>query len=221
MTEATEILGLWVLFAATHMGLSSQRFRPRLVAALGERPFLGLYSLLALAIFVPLVTRYFASKHTGPLLWYLGGSTAVRWGVYAGMGVAFVLTLGGLLTPSPASIGGPQAQVRGVLRLTRHPVFMGVGLFGLLHLLAARVNAAELVFFAGFPAFALLGCHHQDRRKLASGGEAFASFWAATPFLPFSGPGRWRALAEMPLAIALGIAAALLVRLTVHPRWLG
>ena len=221
MTEAAEILGLWVLFAATHLGLSSQRLRPRLVAALGERVFLGLYSLVALAIFVPLFWLYFASKHAGPHLWYLGASPVVRWGVYAGMGVAFVLTLGGLLTPSPASLGGGQTQVRGVLRLTRHPVFMGLGLFGLLHLLAARVNAAELAFFAGFPVFALLGSHHQDRRKLASGGEAFARFCAATPFLPFAGPGRWRALAEMPLGIALGIAAALLVRLTVHPRWLG
>jgi uncharacterized membrane protein len=221
MAEASAILGMWLLFAATHVGLSSRRLRPRLVAALGERAFLGAYSLVALAIFVPLVARYFGSKHAGPQLWYLGATPAVRWFAYLGMGVAFALTLGGLLTPSPASLGGGSAQVRGVLRLTRHPVFMGVGLFGLLHLLAARVNAAELAFFAGFPIFALLGCRHQDRRKLASGGEAFARFCAATPFLPFCGPGRWRALAEMPLAIALGIAAALLVRLWVHPRWLG
>ncbi len=221
MAEATAILLLWVLFGATHMGLSSQRLRPRLVTALGLRGFLGLYSLVALALFVPLVSLYFASKHAGPHLWYLGAYPAVRWLVYAGMGAAFVLTLGGLLTPSPASLGGGRAEVRGVLRLTRHPVFMGVGLFGLLHLVAARVNAAELAFFAGFPLFAWLGCRHQDRRKLAGGGEEFARFCAATPFLPFSGPGRWRGLAEMPFAIALGIAAALLVRLYVHPRWLG
>jgi uncharacterized membrane protein len=223
MAEAAAILGLWVLFGATHMGLSSQGLRPRLVAALGARGFLLLYSLVALALFVPLVWLYFASKHAGPPLWYLGASFWVRWLVHAGMGAAFVLTLGGLLTPSPASLGGGRAEVRGVLRLTRHPVFMGVGLFGLLHLLAARINAAELAFFAGFPVFALLGCRHQDRRKLAAAGEgeSFARFCAATPFLPFAGPGRWRALREMPLAIALGIAAALLVRLYVHPRWLG
>lgn len=221
MADAAAILGLWLLFAATHMGLSSQRLRPRLVAALGARAFLGLYSLVALAIFVPLVASYFAHKHAGPFLWYLGASPAVRWPVYAGMGVAFVLTLGGLLTPSPASLGGGRLELRGVLRLTRHPVFMGVGLFGLLHLVAARVNAAELAFFGSFPLFALLGCRHQDRRKLASAGPAFARFHAATSFLPFAGPGRWLGLSEMPLAIALGVAAALLVRLYVHPRWLG
>ena len=83
------------------------------------------------------------------------------------------------------------------------------------------IGSSQIKTSAGFPVVALLGCCHQDRRKLASGGESFARFYAATPFLPFSGPGRWRALAEMPLAIALGIAAALLVRLYAHPRWLG
>jgi uncharacterized membrane protein len=221
MADAAAILGLWLLFAATHLGLSSRPLRPRLVAALGERAFLGVYSLVALAIFVPLVAHYFASKHAGPHLWYLGAHAPVRWLAHAGMGVAFVLAAGGMLTPSPASLGGGPARVRGVLRLTRHPLFMGVGLFGLLHLLAARVNAAELAFFAGFPAFAWLGCRHQDRRKLATGDAEFARFCAATPFLPFGGPGRRRALAEMPFAIALGVAAAALVRLWVHPRWLG
>ena len=44
---ALEIAALWAAFAATHMGLSSQRLRPKLVARLGLG-FQGVYSLVAL-----------------------------------------------------------------------------------------------------------------------------------------------------------------------------
>ena len=58
------------------MGLSSLRVRGRLVAALGERGFLGVYTLVAFATFVPLVGFYFSHKHEGPFLWYLGAQPA-------------------------------------------------------------------------------------------------------------------------------------------------
>jgi uncharacterized membrane protein len=97
---------------------------------------------------------------------------------------------------------------------------MGAGLFGLLHLLVASVNAAELAFFGGFPLFALVGCAHQDRRKLASADAGFRSFHDQTPFLPFTGSGTLRGLAEMPLALLLGVALTVLLR-WYHPVWFG
>ena len=70
---ATAFIGiLWLAFAATHMVLSSVQLRPRLISVLGERPYQGLYSTVALLLFVPLVWVYFANKHAGPELWYLG-----------------------------------------------------------------------------------------------------------------------------------------------------
>jgi uncharacterized membrane protein len=202
------------------MGLSSLRWRPRLVARLGDRGFQGVYSLIALALFVPLVRTYFTHKHAGPHLWYLGQLAPVRGAAYAGMALALVLLVGGVLRRSPAGMGGGGAEVRGVLRLTRHPVFMALGLYGLVHLAVANVNAAELAFFAGFPLFALAGCWHQDRRLLVTRGESYRRFHAATAFLPFTRPGAGRGLAEMPAAIALGIAAAVVIR-HFHPGWFG
>lgn len=128
------IAGLWGAFAATHVGLSSRGLRPRLVAALGPLGFQGVYSLIALAIFVPLCAFYFSHQHAGPHLWYFGSVAPLRWLVYAGMALAFALLVGGLLTPSPASIVPSAGEARGTLRITRHPMFMGAGLFGLLHL---------------------------------------------------------------------------------------
>jgi uncharacterized membrane protein len=204
---------LWLAFAATHMGMSSLRLRPDLVARLGERGFQGVYSLVALGIFVPLVWIYFDNKHAGAHLWFLGTAPAVRWASYLGMGAALVLVVGGVVQPSPASMASGDATVRGVLRLTRHPVFMGAGLFGLVHLLCANVHAAELVFFAGFPIFAVAGCRHQDRRKLATLGEPYRRFCEQSPLLPFTGGGIARGLGEMPLALAVGVGLAVLLRL--------
>jgi uncharacterized membrane protein len=212
------IAALWVAFAATHMGLSSLRLRPRLVARLGERGFLAAYSLVALALFVPLVRTYYAHKHTGPLLWTAGGLTEVRWAAYGLIGAAFALVIAGLLQPSPAAVRPGRPEVRGVARITRHPLLMGIGLWGLAHLLATTVHAAEFAFFVGFPIFAVIGCDHQDQRKVATLGEPYRAFVAATPFVPFSRASSARGLLEgsMPLAVAAGIALAIALRRFAH-----
>jgi len=222
MNAALWIAALWVAFAASHMALSSRSLRPKVIGALGnEFRFQGLYSLIALAIFVPLVAIYFRHKHAGSYLGTLGTVPGMRWLVYVGMGVAFVLLVAGLVRPSPASVVPGATEVRGIYHVTRHPLLMSFGVFGLLHLCVVALHATELAFFAGFPLFVLIGTRHQDQRKLASGGEAFRRFHAATPFLPFSRPaGIPAALREQPIPIAIGIALAVLVR-WFHPALFG
>jgi uncharacterized membrane protein len=212
MSDALLIAGLWVAFAATHMALSSVRLRPRLVAVLGERGFAGAYSLIALGIFVPLVSIYFANKHAGPFLWYLGDGILVRGVQYVGMGAALALVVAGLARPSPASLVPGRAEVTGAFRIARHPTFAGIGIFGLAHLFGARVNATELAFFAGFPIFAALGSWHQDRRKCATLGEKYARFVAGTPFVPFTGPGLLLGIRESAVPMAVGVALAVALR---------
>jgi uncharacterized membrane protein len=217
---AAQIVFWWLAFAATHMGLSSAPVRSRVVGKLGDRGFLGLYTLFAFATFVPLVSTYFSHKHEGAFLWYLGSSPAVRWLMYAGMALALSLLVAALLRPSPAAIVPGKTEVAGVYHITRHPLFMAVGLYGLLHLLVARVNATELAFFAGFPLFAWAGCRHQDQRKLASGSQEFRRFHAQTVFFPFTGSAALRGLREIRLPLLIGIALAVGLRI-FHPRLFG
>lgn len=221
MSTAVVLVAAWIAFAASHMALSSLSLRPRLVAKLGEGPFLLLYSVVALAIFVPLVSVYFGNKHAGPHLWSLAGVPGLRVLVHVGMGAAFCLLVAGLLRPSPASVSPGRARVGGVYHVTRHPVLMAIGLFGALHLLVVSVDAAELAFFAGFPLFTLLGARHQDQRKLATAGDDFRRFHASTPFLPFSRPsGVLAVVREQPLAIVLGVVVTVVLR-WYHPSLFG
>lgn len=214
------VAGLWALFAATHVALSSRSLRPRLAAALGERGFLGAYSLVALATFVPLAWFYLGHRHQGTLLWAPPIGSAGLWALYAGQAVAWTLAVAGLVSPSPATVGLPEErrprEPRGVHRVTRHPLFMGLGLSGLLHL-PANGFASDVAFWAGFPLFAVLGCAHQDARKRAT-QAGYAEWIAATPFLPFAGAGALRGLRELsPAVVAGGVAVTIALRLLHGP----
>ena len=219
--RATLVIALlWLGFVATHMWPSRVGTRPRLVARLGEGPFLGLYTAVSFAFFVPLVWFYLGHKHAGPTLWSIPLTTPVRWTIYGLMGVALTMAVSGLVRPSPAALVPGDPTPRGMQRITRHPLFMGLGLFGLLHLIP-NGSAADVAFFGGFPLFALVGCFHQDRRKLATGAAGFRAFYDATPFLPFTGHDTLRGLRELsPLVVALGTFATLLIR-HFHSRWFG
>lgn len=221
MHPALAIVLLWLVFATTHMALSSVSLRPRLVERLGPSAFQGLYSLIALATFVPLVWVYFDHKHAGPHLFYLGGIPGIRWAMYVGMGYAFALMVAGLIRPSPTSMVPGKKELAGVLRLTRHPLFMGAGIFGALHLFVASIHASDLAFFAGFPLFALVGCWHQDQRMLATAGDSFERFHAQSAFLPIPRPAALAAaLREDAIPLLAGVGVTVVVR-SFHPKWFG
>jgi uncharacterized membrane protein len=209
VSPAAQVALLWLAFAGTHLGLASRRVEPRLAARLGAQGYLGLYSLVALALFVPLCWVYFTNRHAGPWLWAFPATGALRVVLYAGLLLAFVLIAASLLRPSPAGLVPADATPGGVYLLTRHPMMTGAALIGLLHL-PPNGSAADVAFFGGLALFPLVGAWHQDRRKLAAGDERFRAFHAATPFLLGTGRETLRGLRELPpLAVAVGLAAGL------------
>ncbi len=223
MNPTLMIILLWLAFAASHMLLSSLSLRPRAVSVIGERGFMGAYSLIALATFIPMVRVYFSHKHTGAMLWSLGITPPIEIGISIAMGAALILLVAGLISPSPVSMSVASNQrvaVKGVHYITRHGVFMAAGLFGLVHLIPNGF-ASDVAFFAGFPIFAVVGCLHQDQRKLVTDSDRYVEFHAATPLIPFTGRQTLRGLREMsPLAYAIGIGLAVLLRY-FHPQWFG
>jgi uncharacterized membrane protein len=220
MAATILILLLWLAFGGSHIGLSSVRVRPLLIARLGDRGFQGLYSLISLALFIPLVWVYFGHKHAGPWLWVLPHSTGLRWLMYAGMGIAGVLLVASLARPSPAAIIPGDPTPKGVHRLARHPLFMAFALFGGLHLLF-NSSTADIVFFGGFVVFTLVGARHQDQRKLATNASGYRAFYEGTPFLPFTGRETAQGLRELPpLIIAIGVGITILLRY-FHASWFG
>ena len=209
MSPAAQVALLWLAFAGTHLVLASRRVEPALVAKLGRQGYLGLYSLVALATFVPLCVVYFSNRHAGEWLWVVPATGALRAVLYAGLLFAFVLIAASLLRPSPAALVPGDVRPGGVYLLTRHPMMTGFALIGALHLVA-NAAASDVAFFGGLALFPLIGARHQDQRKLAAGDPAFLAFHAATPFLLFGGRETLRGLRELPpLAVALGLGLGL------------
>ena len=209
MTPAAQVALLWLAFAGSHLALASTRVEPRVTARLGRTGYLGLYSLVAFACFVPLCFVYFSNRHAGAWLWVVPATGALRVLLYAGLLLAFVLIAASLLRPSPAGLVPADARPGGVYLLTRHPMMTGFALIGLLHLIP-NGSTADVAFFGGLALFPLIGAWHQDVRKLAAGDAAFRAFHAGTPFLLFTGRETLRGLRELPkLAIGAGLALGL------------
>lgn len=206
------ILFWWSAFALTHIVLASARLRPQLVQLMGLPLFVVFYSAVAFGTFIPLVSVYLDHRHAGPLLWNLGGVPGIHPAMLLLSGLFFAATIAGLLQPSPlGNTPGARPHAYGLTRITRHPAFMALGLWGLSHTLL-NSYLTDVLFFGGFFAFALLGCWHQDQRKRALQGEKLSGFFAETSFLPFGailgGRNRlvWR---ELPLwGFAAGVAAS-------------
>ena len=153
--EAGVMLFWWLVFGGIHVVLSSRRVRPTLVAGMGEWPFWGAYSIAALATFVPLVAYFFRHKHEGLHFWSARMITHDLTVVLMAFAAALLAT-GLAARPPSAVMGQASPQVRGILRVTRHPTFAAFFVFGLAHCL---VNGflVDLIFFGGFAVFAWLG----------------------------------------------------------------
>jgi uncharacterized membrane protein len=224
---ATVLIGaLWAAFAGTHVWLSSERTRAALIARVGAQGFQGIYSVVALATFVPLVWIFATHKHAGPLLWTTIGSPAVARPLnYVLMTAALMLFVASLLpastAPSAMQARGP-AVAHGLLRITRHPMLAAFALFGIAHLLM-NGTLGDVLFFAGFPIFAWIGARHQDARKLRE-VPGYDALVATTSIVPFAAivAGRQRLIAhELPLAALAGGLALTLVLRTYHHTLLG
>ena len=210
------------LLLATHYGISSTPLRGWLVARMGERPYLVLYSLVALGAVIWLIFAYRGAPYIE--LWQVPAWSA--WLPLIVMPFALLLLVCGVSTLNPTAVGSPdtleQAEpARGILRVTRHPFMWGVALWALAHIVA-NGDAAAVVLFGTFAVLALIGTLLIDHKFRARRGTQWQRFAAVTSNLPLAAilAGRQHlVLAEIGW-LRVGVALALyVVLLALHP-WL-
>lgn len=226
MAIELQLAAWWVAFGGTHVLLSSVPLRTRLIRGLGLAGFKALYSVVALATFVPLVVTAWNNRHEGALIY-----DPPAWTVHVTetmMLLALLLLTGAAASPSPVSTvmemsGRARMEPRGILRVTRHPNNTGFVVFGLAHMVS-NPTVGDWVFWGGLVIFGVVSAIHQDRRSLAAGPAGFADFYRATSILPFGAvlAGRQRlALGELSRVAALvGVGLWVALRL-LHPLLIG
>jgi len=229
MDDPVFAIALWAaLFIGSHLVISSRALRPRLLALVGERPFPGVYSLVALATFIPMCIVFARHKHSGAMLWNLRDIPLMRYLTWLLMLFAIIVLIASFITPSPSSMiaqgdAKSASAPRGILKLTRHPDFVAFSAFGIAHMLMNGF-VGDLIFFGTFPALSIIGGFHQDARKEVQLGYSYKELEASTSFFPglalIRGRQSWTAR-DMPWAsIAIGIVVTALI-VWLHPTIFG
>ena len=209
----TTLVAATLVFLATHF-IASTPLRPLIVNAIGEWPYRGAYSLVALVTLVWMGWA-FANAPREPI-W-----AGIKELPYLVMPLAFILIACGY-GRNPTMVGADRLlksedPARGIIRVTRHPIMWGLMLWAASHI-AARGDLRSLIFFGGLLLVAGLGTIFMDLRK--RGNPDFARFTQLTSNLPFvaivQGRNRivWREIGW--LRPAAGLAVFFLV-LLVHP----
>jgi uncharacterized membrane protein len=211
MASTTAIALLSIAFTVSHLVISHPPVRSTLIARLGTGRFTAMYSALSLVLWVPMAALWWTNVHAGRMLWALRSPLWVHTAeLLAVFGVA--LAVAGIMRPAPSSQYAKRKtslEVRGAQVITRHPLFMGLGLLCLAHVL---VNgwAGDLWFLGSQVLLSVVGSWHQDQRHSAARPEyrAFCektSFWPDPLGLLRVRDGRtWAAM-----AVGVGLAVAL------------
>ena len=180
-----QVIASATAFVGTHF-LLSHPLRAPLVARIGERGFLILYSLVAFATIGWLVVAFRAAPMEA-LWWPVGDGLWVVATVV--MLVASVLLVGSLLGNPALPTGGAPARApdaaRGVFAITRHPMMWSFALWSAAHLLVMPY-AANAVLVAAIAVLALVGAALQDRKKEALQPDVWPAWEAKTSYWPFA-----------------------------------
>ncbi|MDH5749387.1 MAG: NnrU family protein [Rhodospirillales bacterium] len=213
-----------VLFVGSHFLLSSNYIRPRLVGVFGETGFAGIHSIISIVLLVWAVRALNVAPEI--ILWT--PPIGLRHISLTVMPLACILIVAGLTTPNPTMAGTNIRNIAsrgpvGIMKVTRHPFLWGVGLWGLVHILA-NGDAAALTFFGALTVLALGGTLHLDARRRATLGKVWTVYAAQTSNLPFQAMagGRTKLVFSQIGWWRIGLGLALyLVLLSLHRTVIG
>jgi uncharacterized membrane protein len=218
LTVQLGLLASAIAFLGTHF-LLSHPLRGPLVRAVGERPFQGIYSIVALITF-GLMVYFYRVIGREPPLWDAGeagwiAGTLLMW-------LASILFVGSFLkNPAFPGARGPVGGPTGIFRITRHPMMWSFAIWAAVHLMLLG-QPKSLVFDGAIIFLALAGAAAQDRKKADQMGEAWHEWTAQTAFVPFT-----RGLAYPGTVAFVGGTIFFLLVTWVHPvpagiwRWVG
>ena len=196
----TLIVVFSALFVVTHLGMSHGAVRENLVAKLGEWPFRGVYSLVSFLTFGPAAVLWWQNRHLGPVLWELNPWVS-RGIALVCMLIAIELIVLMLANPSPASMMPGSYEPHGIIHVTRHPMNMGLALFGLAHILA-NGTVGDVAFFATFVLLRVLRgetCFGFDSTPSSPSCSSWFNrfYFCPSDLWPFPG---WEARKQVPSA---------------------
>ena len=175
-------------FLCIHLMISGTVLKEQIIGSIGKLAYYALFSLFSIVGLIWICVAY-ALAVNDPLnarLW--DAPLVLRVIALVGNFVAFQLLVVGLLSPSPTNLLAtrrlPEKSVHGVIRISRHPVLAGIGVWAVMHILCDG-NLASWMFFGSILCLCALGANNIDRKRTAVMGETYASVKRRTSIIPF------------------------------------
>lgn len=173
-------------FFLTHSIPIRPPLRPWAVARLGHAGFGIAYSALSLAVLAWLIAAAGRAPYV-PLWDWAPWQNHVVLAVM--LPVCVILSLA-IARPNPFSLGGAQNDRfdparPGIVRLTRHPLLLALGIWSAAHILP-NGDLAHVILFGTFAGFAMLGGRLVDRRRQRDMGQRWHDLRAALSECPAS-----------------------------------
>ena len=171
-----------IAFVGTHFAMSHP-LRAPMVKALGAGGFQGAYTVVS---FATLAWVYFAFTAAPPA--DLPGSGDAGWIAATIITLPAMILLAGSLVgnpalPTPMAEAQARAEPKGVMRVTRHPMMWGIGLWAASHIILFW-SIRTMVTALAMGILALVGAKLQDAKKEALMGESWAEWERKTSYLP-------------------------------------
>lgn len=173
------------VFLGHHFLMARRFIKAPLVEVVGKKPYMFLYSLLSVVLFVWMVWAYIEAPEVE--IW-----PTTDWARNLSLvlnPLAMILLICGYYSPSPASLLGRHfdldQELPWIVRISRHPVMSAVAILCLTHM-AVNGDLASLIVFGANGFLALAGMPIIDAKKRARWGEeTWEAFAAETSALPF------------------------------------
>jgi uncharacterized membrane protein len=212
MTEFLPLVVTLGAFIVSHMAISRPVIREPLLARIGRGGYGALHGTISTVGLVAVFWGFWQAPYIElwpPLPIFRAAPSVV-------MPLACILFIAGMTTPCAGLSGDrlPEGDnpAPGILGITRHPMPWALLLWAMAHV-AANGDLAGVLFFGSFLVYAAFAPMLVDRRRRRCGEEAWKRFAAASPTLPFAGPGPidWKGIGWKPVVVGLALYAVLLL----------
>ncbi|MDH5445123.1 MAG: NnrU family protein [Gammaproteobacteria bacterium] len=170
-------------FVGIHLFVSGTPLRAKLVARMGEKSYMLLFSIFS---FIGLIWMIMAYR-SAPYIELWGQISSGRWLSSLLILIAFMFIVMGMLSRNPTAIGGESLltkddPARGIFRITRHPFLVGFAIWAVTHMIY-NGDLGSNIFFGGFLILSIFGPYAIDKKL--SVNDNWPDFVSKTSIFPF------------------------------------
>lgn len=171
-----------VAFVGSHFAMS-HALRAPMVEALGEKGFSLAYTAVSFATLGWVYFAFIAAPPadlpgSGDAGWII--ATLLTWPAMVLLAGSFI---GNPALPTPMAEAQTRAEPKGALRVTRHPMMWGIGLWAISHMVLFW-STRTMVTALAMGILALVGARFQDAKKEVLMGNAWAEWERKTSYWP-------------------------------------